>query len=226
MAGAFALLLLGACEKRKSAAVMPVHPTTVQSAPVTADAQLALRPDAVAFNGEVAAICAVTRQLIERAIRCAPDSADMLRDTQRSLDVAQPADAPLSARERWAAICAGIAKAYDEQLAGSDSACRLTVDERINNDAFLAAYYGRRTTARPTGDASVDTSLAELGAARDVLCARTDDECVRAAHKVVTAAVKPIPREMTDAMESSAAIIDEVSRCADRIEQDVARSRW
>lgn len=96
----------------------------------------------------------------------------------------------------------------------------------MNNDAFLAAYYGRRTTARATGDASVDASLAELGAARDVMCACTDEACVRAAHEVVTAAVKPIPREMTDAMESSAAIIDEVSRCAHRIEQDVARSRW
>ncbi|HEY5924787.1 MAG TPA: hypothetical protein VIV11_24070 [Kofleriaceae bacterium] len=196
-----------------------------RSAPVITDAQLAVRQDAVAFTGDVAAICATTKELVKRAIACAPRSANMLRDTLRDLEHGEPADAPLDAHERWAAICAGIAKAYDDNLVRGGPACALTVDERVRNDAFLAAYYGRRTKPRPTGDATVDKNLADLARARDVLCACPDEECVRAAHKIVTAAVKPIPDELTAAMEDGVAISDEVSRCADRIEQDAARSR-
>lgn len=211
-----------ACDKGKHD---EARPAPRAPAPVVADAQLAARPDAVAFTGDVAAICATTQQLIQRAIRCAPRSADMLRETSRSLEQDVPTDEPLAARERWASLCAGIAKVYDDQLAGSDPACRLTVDERTRNDAFLEAYYGRRTTPRPTGDATVDKNLADFAAARDVLCACTDEACIRTANKAVTAAARPVPPELTAAMEDAVAISDEVSRCEDRIKQDVARTR-
>lgn len=222
-AAAVAAIIVGAgCDKGKSDQTRPPPHTP---APLVADAQLAVRSDAIAFTGDVAAICATAKQLVERAIRCTSRSADTLRETLRSLDQDVPTDGPISDRERWASICAGIAKAYDDQLAGSDPACRLTVDERTRNDAFLAAYYGRRTKPRPTGDAIVDKNLADFAAARDVLCACTDEECVRTANTTVTAAVKPVPPEPTAAMEDAVAISDEVSRCEDRIKQDVARAR-
>jgi hypothetical protein len=167
----------------------------------------------------VAAICDTAKQLMDRAVQCAPRSADLLRQTREGFDPAPPTD------ERWAAICAATAKSFDDQLVGSSAGCRLTGVERLRNEAFLRAYYGRRTTPRSSGDQTVDTNLASLAAARDVLCACTDDECLRAAEKAVTAAVRPVPREMTDAMEDAVAISDEVSRCADRIQQQVARLR-
>src|SRR5690606_14469692 len=120
-------------------------------------------------------------------------SADELRETLRFLEQDVPGDGPLADRERWASICAEIGKTYDDAVAASSPACTLTVDERTRNDAFLAAYYGRRTKPRPTGDAVVDKNLADLAAARDVLCACTDEECIRTANKAVTAAVKPVP---------------------------------
>jgi hypothetical protein len=222
-AAALAAIIGGAaCGKGKRD---EARPAPRAPAPVVGDAQLAVRADAVAFTGDVAAICATTKQLLERAIRCAPRSADMLREALRTFEQYVPTDGPLSDRERWASICAGTAKNYDDQLAGTDPACRLTVDERTRNDAFLAAYYGRRTRPRPTGDATLDKNLADFAAARDVLCACTDEECVRTANKTVTAAVKPVPPELTAAMEDAVAISDEVSRCEDRIKEDVARAR-
>lgn len=148
--------------------------------PVIADAQLSVRTDAIEVTDDLSVICVATKQLVVRAARCAPRSRQMLDDTLRSLERDLPADTPLSARERQAAICAGIAKAFDDQLVDTDPACRLTVGERTRNDAFLASYYGRRTTPRPTSDSTVDKNLAALAAARDVLCACTDEECVRA----------------------------------------------
>jgi len=207
-----------ACEK--GTREEPVKPAPVPPPPV-ADAAL---PDAVVFTGDVDQICVTTKLFIDRVIPCASRSATFLREVQRDL-VTVPPDAPMSARENAAAGCASLSVNFDAQLVGALPECRLTSGERVNAEAFLAAYYGRRTKPRLTGDATVDKSLTELAAARDALCACPDEDCVRAADKVVTAAVKPIPREMTAAMEDGVAISDEVSRCTERIQNAAARGR-
>jgi hypothetical protein len=213
-----------ACDqgKRDAKGVAPAAPT----ATAIDDAQRQPQRDAGAFSDDLEAICVTAKQLVERVKRCAPrSSSQVLDDTRRSLEYGEPADSPRSARETWASICAGIAKGLDDRLAGSDPACRLTADERGRNDDFLASYDGRRTTPRPSGDANVDRNLHELAAARDALCACTDEDCERAAEKTVTTAVRPVPPGMTAALEDAVAISDEVSRCRDRITREAARSR-
>lgn len=216
---ALAIAVIAACGKGKSENAS--NPT------VAAEAAAPAPPDPVAFTGDVKVICETEKRLMERAIKCAPRSADKLKSVQDATAFGFAAGgldhAPRSAVERWASLCALTAKVYDEQLAGTD--CRLTDEERVRNDAFLAAYFGRRTKPRATGDANIDKNLAELAAARDALCACTDEDCVRAARKVVTDAIKPVPREMPNAMEDGVAISDEVTRCAERIENDMARAR-
>jgi len=218
-----AWVVVMACKKAERDDALPA-PAPAPPVDVLADARLPA-PDALAFTGDVAAICETTKRLIERAIRCVPSSADRLRDTLRDLEPDVPSETLPAEHERRAAMCAGIARSYDEQLAALDPACALTSDERTRNDAFLAAYHGRRTKPRPTGDAHIDENLAELAAARDVLCACSDEECVRASHAIVTDAVKPVPRELEAAMQDGEAILDEVSRCAQRIEVEAARAR-
>jgi hypothetical protein len=217
-----AIVLVAACGKGKSESGSSVATPTV-----AAEAAAPAPPDPVAFTGDLKVICETEKRLMERAIKCAPRSADKLKSVQEATAFGFAAGgldhAPRSAVERWASLCALTAKAYDEQLAGTD--CRLTDEERVRNEAFLAAYFGRRTKPRATGDATIDKNLAELAAARDALCACTDEDCVRAARKVVTDAIEPLPREMPDATEDGVAISDEVSRCAERIENDVARAR-
>jgi hypothetical protein len=190
--------------------------------PPVADA--AMPPDAMVFTGDVDKICVTTKVFLDRLIPCASRSATFLREVQRDL-VTAPPDALLSARENAAAGCANLSVNFDGQLEGVLPECRLTNDERATAEAFLVAYYGRRTKPRPTGDATIDKNLAELAAARDALCACRDEDCQRAADKGVTAAVKPIPREMTAAMDDGVAISDEVSRCTERIQNAAAKAR-
>jgi hypothetical protein len=83
---------------------------------------------------------------------------------------------------------------------------------------FFAAYYGRRTKPRVTGKATIDRQLADLAASPDAICACADLACVNSANKVVDASVKPIPPEMKTAMEDGEALLDEVTRCAERVE--------
>ena len=191
-------------------------------APVVAAAPSIARPDALAFTGDLATICPNTRLLIERLIACGGDEA-MMRGALKDLPRYDPT-APLPERERSVQMCADLAKAWDDQIVGVP-ACSFTMEERAVNDAFLAAYYGRRTIPRATGDATVDKNLADFAVARDVLCACTDEECVRRTDKIVTASVKPVPRELPTAMADFEGISDEVSRCTSRIQQAVARTR-
>lgn len=201
----------------------PDKPTPVQPAPPPSVADAAVA-DAPAFTGTLDELCVIARALMDRAVQCASRSADFLREVRDGLPV-DPPGTPLSARESTAAMCANTALHFDDELVRALPTCRLTRDERVRTEAFIATYYGRRTKPRPTGDAEVDKNLSELAATRDALCACPDEECLRAAEKAVTAAVKPVPRELTNAMEDGVAISDEVSRCAERIKDAAADRR-
>jgi hypothetical protein len=137
-----AIVLVAACGKGKSESGSSVATPTV-----AAEAAAPAPPDPVAFTGDLKVICETEKRLMERAIKCAPRSADKLKSVQEATAFGFAAGgldhAPRSAVERWASLCALTAKAYDEQLAGTD--CRLTDEERVRNEAFLAAYFGRRT---------------------------------------------------------------------------------
>lgn len=214
------VVALLACDKGRRDDARPI---SVAAPPAPADAQPAA--DAAVAIGDVAVFCAEAKAYFARVIPCAPNSADLLRSIHDDMPVDSPT-APMSARESSAALCANIAVVYDEQLSRhSDPACALSSDARARNVAFLSAYYGRRTKPRPSGNADVDKSLAQMAAARDAVCACTDMTCVRAAEKSVTAAIMHIPRELNAALEDGVSISDEVSRCAERIEMDVARNR-
>jgi hypothetical protein len=199
--------------------------------PPAPPADAATSPDAAVADVDPMVFCDIAKALLKRGIQCAPAAATKLQAMLDAVDrtVAEVDPAFRSARERTGASCALTAHVYDEQLAAvtafTDVKCSptLTADERARTRAYLHAHYGRRTKPRPTGDATIDRQLAELAASRDAMCSCTDRACMHAAHKTVTAAVKPIPREMQDAMADGEAILDEVSRCADRIENNLDR---
>lgn len=173
-------------------------------------------------------ICDIARRFLNRAIDCVPGAANELKDRLAGLETviaySQADKAPRSAREKAGSMCALTAYTHDKHLSTrTDLTCPIAirVDERSAIRAYLDAYYGRRTKPRLTGDAAIDRQLADLAASRDAMCSCADVACVRTMHETVDAAVKPVPKEMPNAMADSEAILDEVSRCSGRIEYGV-----
>jgi hypothetical protein len=166
--------------------------------------------------------------MLERLRAClTPDGAKALADPLYGVERSMRNATTRSQRARASGECAMTAKAYDDSATaeGAPAMCTFTADERARNTAALAAYYDRRTAPRPTGDATLDRGLADLAAARDRACACTDVACSHQVDPIVLDAIHTIPRELAAATEDSEAMIDEVARCAQRLEDAAERAR-
>lgn len=214
-----------ACERKSSTApgVVSVQRDRSDTRP-PGDAS-ASTPDAAQSRIEPMTVCDIARRFLKRASSCVPGAAKELQGTLSNLETmiveAHAEKAPQSARDQVGSMCAMTAYSHDKHLStATDLTCpiALSADERSATRTYLDAYYGRRTKPRPTGDAALDRELAALAASRDAMCSCVDVACVQQTHKIVDAAVKPVPKERTDAMADSEALIDEVSRCSNRIE--------
>lgn len=215
------LVVASACGSKESRPRKEPGTASSEMRPSPADASL--RDESVRAEDSMK-FCDEATRLLRQGIDCMPSGADETKSTLSNLEslISEvTVDAPRSARERTAALCALTAVAFDIQLRSrTDLTCSasLAVDEHARNRAYLVAYYGHRTKPRPTGDSRLDLQLSELAAARDTMCSCAELSCVQQAQKTVDAAVKPIPREMQTAMEDAASLVDDVSRCAERIE--------
>lgn len=159
------------------------------------------------------------------AAGCHPRDAEAIRDALESVDFlvasARRPDAPGDVRERVAAMCSLMAFSYDAELAktaGLTCPVALTPGERERVHGTVRSYFGRRTVPRPTPDPAVSQTLRELANARDAMCACADPPCVERVHGQADAAVKPIPEHLPEATADAVAILDEISRCALRVE--------
>lgn len=184
--------------------------------------------DAAGPAVEPMALCEEAMRFLHHAIDCAPtDLRAALASNATNLEMIVhgiTADTPQNGRESAGALCAISAYSFDRELAThTDKKCAvaLTSAERLRVRDYLAAYYARRTSPRPTGDRSLDDQLSALAAARDTMCACTEIKCVDGTQKIVDAAVKPVPRDMQAAMDDAEAIVDEVTRCSGRVEAGI-----
>ncbi|NVB77471.1 MAG: hypothetical protein HOV81_03670 [Kofleriaceae bacterium] len=215
------IVLVVACGSKESRPRKEPDKTSSEVRPSPGDASL---QEVSVTGADPMTFCDSAKRVLRRAIECMPsrvDETESALSNLESLISELTADAPQSARERTAALCALNVIAFDlEMRARTDLKCpaALSVDERARNRAYLVAYYGHRMKPRPSGDSKLDQQLSALAAARDVMCSCADLACVQQAQKTVDTAVTPIPREMKTAMEDAASLVDDVSRCADRIE--------
>ncbi len=159
--------------------------------------------------------CERARVMMLRRGNCFPEDTSIKMGVDEIDGLFRSAPVDPQARRRVAVTCAimldGMMRAEQPKNCPLD----VTDEETAELGKFLASWYGERTPAPKTGNASIDATLVKLAAGRDAACACKDLGCLRK----VSADLDPglptdAPKPATDA---AARIMDEVARCKQRL---------
>jgi hypothetical protein len=171
--------------------------------------------------------CDYADRMLVGAIACIPESKDEVERARRSIAMTKETaskDEPF--RSISAALCAAIVDGIVHETEWRKCDVVLSATERAQVRAFLDAYYARRTTPRPTGDAEVDRALQQFAALRDRYCACESVDCAAAVEPELEAAGKALPRAASSsARDDLGELFDDTRRCKQRIEAAALRRR-
>jgi hypothetical protein len=162
--------------------------------------------------------CDRARMVITGRRKCFPEdtSIKMALDGIAKLQASAPADP--DKRRHVAAECAVMLDGMMRVEQPKDCPLDVTDDERTELSAFLAAWYGERTAAPKTGDATTDTAVTKLAGHRDAACACKDTACARTAATELESGLAALPSETPAAARDAAAkMLDEARRCKQKL---------
>lgn len=162
--------------------------------------------------------CERARAVMLGRRKCFPEdtSIKMGLDEISELETGAPADP--DARRHVAAKCAVMLDGMMRAEQPKNCPLDVTDTERKELAGFLSAWYGERTAAPSTGNATSDAAVAKLAGQRDAACACKDLACARSAGTGLDTVLAALPSDTPKADRDAATkMIDEVARCRQRL---------
>lgn len=207
MKAALVLVLLLGCKSDKPAPA-PAPASGTAPAPAPPDAAAPAAPDT----------CKLGAAAIDGATCPTPEIRAALLKMKTSLDgvvstVGQAAADP----QQFAVMCAQLLLAIERDAKKQGCTLALADAQRGELVKTLEAWYARRTTVTPTGDAAADAVIAKLAAVRDATCECKTGACLEALTPKL-AGVGEMPASAPQAARDlGSALLSDASRCATRV---------
>jgi hypothetical protein len=146
--------------------------------------------------------------------KCFPEDTSIKMGLDELISLVRDAPADPAKRRRIAATCAVTLQGVMNAEQPKNCPLDVTDPERAELTAFLDAWYGERTPAPATGNATTDAALVKLAGQRDAACACKDLACARTAGSALEAMPSDAPAPAT---EAAAKMVDEVTRCRQKL---------
>lgn len=209
---AAALMVLGGC-KDKEASRPPVRPANPTEVP-TSIAEAGAPPAPVTRDA-----CAISLGALDKATCPTPEAQQSLAAAKKSIagiiDTVRQVGG--SDPRQFQVMCAQMLLALERDAVKVSCAIALDADQRSSLTGLVDAWYAQRTEVVPTGHATIDAVIAQMGTLRDAACECRDAACLERLEQAL-GKIPPMPASASQAARDLASkVLGDAARCAARV---------